>query len=399
MANKRGNGEGTVFYSERLNRWIAQFNYGRNPDGSLNRKTVYGKTRAEANKKMSTALEEIKQNTFVEKSKATLIEMVHAYYVELYESNSVKLATHTRHKYVERVIENFDCANTPIQEITRTQLNRDLNKLTNYSQSVIDKTYQALASGYNYAVLNRILQSSPFTIKNCIIKPTSKSQTKRVDALNEQERKQLIAQLEKTDDIYRDQIYICMYTGMRVGEVLALSRDDIDFKNNVIHVNRTLTRGNKDTYIIGETTKTYAGIREVPILEVLKPIMKKYAFTPGYLFVRENGEFITPPMINSHFKKVCKDAGIKLDKYVFTRPCKGGSRTVKSNTSKVNTHMLRHTFATMCIEAGVQPVVLQKMLGHKSIKTTLDVYTSVFDKYRNKELDKLDNLISKTKEA
>ena len=399
MANKRGNGEGTVFYSERLNRWIAQFNYGRKPDGSLNRKTVYGKTRAEANKKMSTALEEIKQNTFVEKSKATLIEMVHAYYVELYESNSVKLATHTRHKYVERVIENFDCANTPIQEITRTQLNRDLNKLTNYSQSVIDKTYQALASGYNYAVLNRILQSSPFTIKNCIIKPTSKSQTKRVDALNEQERKQLIAQLEKTDDIYRDQIYICMYTGMRVGEVLALSRDDIDFKNNVIHVNRTLTRGNKDTYIIGETTKTYAGIREVPILEVLKPIMKKYAFTPGYLFVRKNGEFITPPMINSHFKKVCKDAGIKLDKYVFTRPCKNGSRTVKSNTSKVNTHMLRHTFATMCIEAGVQPVVLQKMLGHKSIKTTLDVYTSVFDKYRNKELDKLDNLINKTMEA
>jgi integrase len=141
-----------------------------------------------------------------------------------------------------------------------------------------------------------------------------------------------------------------------------------------------------------------------PAMSVLSPIsagkrMKKYSFCPGYLFIRENGEFITPPMINSHFKKVCKDAGIKPDKYVFTRQQKNGLHTIKSNTSKVNTHMLRHTFATMCIEAGVQPVVLQKMLGHKSIKTTLDVYTSVFDKYRNKELDKLDNLINKTMEA
>ena len=118
----------------------------------------------------------------VEKSNATLIEMVRSYYKELYESNSVKLATHTRHIYVERIIENFNCANTPIQEITRTQLNNELNKLTNYSQSVISKTYQALASGYNYAVLNHILYSSPFTIKNCIIKPISKVQKRRVDA-------------------------------------------------------------------------------------------------------------------------------------------------------------------------------------------------------------------------
>ena len=119
-------------------------------------------------------------------------------------------------------------------------------------------------------------------------------------------------------------------------------------------------------------------------------------FRPGYQKKKKNGEFITPPMINNHFKKVCKDAGIKPDKYVFTRFAKNGVRTVRSNTSRVNTHMLRHTFATMCIEAGMQPVVLQKMLGHRSIKTTLDVYTSVFDKYRDKELNKLDNLINQT---
>ena len=188
---------------------------------------------------MAKALEEIRQDTFVEKSNATLIEMVRAYYKELYESNAVKLATHTRHIYVERVIEGFSCANTPIQQITRTQLNNELNKLTNYSQSVINKTYQALASGYNYAVLNHIIQSSPFAIKNCIIKPFSKGQARRVDALDERERKLLIDQLEKTNDIYRDPIYICMYTGMRVGEVLALTKSDIDLTKNVILIQTT----------------------------------------------------------------------------------------------------------------------------------------------------------------
>ena len=99
--------------------------------------------------------------------------------------------------------------------------------------------------------------------------------------------KLLIHQLDITNDDYRDQILICMYTGMRVGEVLALTKDDIDLTNNVIHVNRTLTRGKDDKYIVGDTTKTYAGVREVPILAVLKPILRQYMFRPGYLFIRK----------------------------------------------------------------------------------------------------------------
>ena len=105
-------------------------------------------------------------------------------------------------------------------------------------------------------------------------------------------------------------------------------------------------------------------------------------------------KFIAPATINSHFKKVCKNAGIRVintKKKKITK--KGEEKEVNLKSSAVNTHMLRHTYATRCIEAGVSPVVLQKILGHKDIETTLNTYTTVFNKYKEEELEKLNNYI------
>ena len=63
--------------------------------------------------------------------------------------------------------------------------------------------------------------------------------------------------------------------------------------------------------------------------------------------------------------------------------------------SRVNTHMLRHTFATRCIENGVSPVVLQKILGHKDIQVTLNTYTDVFNEFKEKEIEKIDDFFNK----
>lgn len=95
---------------------------------------------------------------------------------------------------------------------------------------------------------------------------------------------------------------------------------------------------------------------------------------------------IAPSTINTHFKKVCKNTGIK----VVTKPIKrkGIEQNVIINlkTSAVNTHMLRHTYATRCIESGIPAPVLQKLLGHKDIST----YTTVFNKFKE---DALNNYI------
>ena len=137
-------------------------------------------------------------------------------------------------------------------------------------------------------------------------------------------------------------------------------------------------------------------MRDVPILNVLydKLIEYKIDKKKGFLFLK-NGSFIHATNFNARFQKLCKNADIRV--YKKRSSIKSGRKIKKvyefdMTKSRVNTHMLRHTFATRCIENGVSPVVLQKILGHKDIQVTLNTYTSIFNKYKEKEISFLKNL-------
>ena len=108
------------------------------------------------------------------------------------------------------------------------------------------------------------------------------------------------------------------------------------------------------------------------------------------MFFTSNGHLVRPSVINSHFKKLCKDADIR----VFSYPKKKGPGFVNCKTSDVHTHMLRHTFATRCIESGMSAVVLSRYLGHRDIETTLNTYTDVFNRYKKDELLVLENYLN-----
>ena len=108
------------------------------------------------------------------------------------------------------------------------------------------------------------------------------------------------------------------------------------------------------------------------------------------IFTHSNGNIIAPSSINTAFKKICKNANIHCTIHKTRRD----KKIINLKTSTCNTHMLRHTFATRCIESGMSAPVLQKLLGHKNIKTTINTYTSVFDKFRNDEMDKYINYIN-----
>ena len=151
----------------------------------------------------------------------------------------------------------------------------------------------------------------------------------------------------------------------------------------------------KGRILLEKTTKTYAGMRDVPILNVLydKLIEYKIDKKKGFLFLK-NGSFIHATNFNARFQKLCKNADIRVYK-------KRSRRKIKKvyefdmTKSRVNTHMLRHTFATRCIENGVSPVVLQKILGHKDIQVTLNTYTDVFNEFKEKEIEKIDDFFNK----
>lgn len=164
-----------------------------------------------------------------------------------------------------------------------------------------------------------------------------------------------------------------MYLGLRIGETLALNINDIDIEKQIINVNKTLTLGKDNEVIIGDTTKTYAGIRDLLIPTFLVPFIIEQMQQgknnkDTQLFLSSNGNLVDPRNANRTLKKILKD---------------------NFNITDITTHSLRHTYGTRCIEAGMRAVALQRLMGHTDISVTLNIYTSVFNKYKQSELEKV----------
>lgn len=121
-----------------------------------------------------------------------------------------------------------------------------------------------------------IIDRNPFKINGLILRPKSNKETKEVSAFNVEEQKAFLDQLAKSNDSYTDVFLVALYTGMRIGEVLALSKKDIDLEHKLINVSRTLTTDENFNVIVGKKTKTYSGKRQVPILDVLIPVFDKF---------------------------------------------------------------------------------------------------------------------------
>lgn len=266
---RRGNGEGSIWYDTKRNRWVGQYTaYGK-------RKTVYAKTRQEIQEKLQKKLVSIKENKYIDKSKLTINDVMEILLEEIEKANIVNENTLLRKKKAGEIISKMYIANIPIQQVNPAQINDCLLELTSYSNSYISKIYMLLQNVFNKAMLLGIIDKNPFSIKGNIIKPRSQKPDKKIDALTVEEQKIFMQQLAKKDYKYKDVFYVLIETGMRIGEVLALKRSDIDFNNNIIHVRRTLTKGKDDKIKLGDKTKTYAGMRDVPLSNFLKGILKK----------------------------------------------------------------------------------------------------------------------------
>ena len=364
--SKRGNGEGTIYYSEKLNKWIGQFTVGKKPNGSLNRKSIYGNTRKEVKEKITKALNDIQQDTYIEKNNITLSEIATEIVEDKKKSNEIGSNTYNRAKYTLKIITDNDIGAMPIRKITAKNIKNFLQDNTRYSESSIKKVYQLLGQSFRRAIERGYIIRNPMLFEETK-RPKSDKESEKVEALTIDEEKMLLNALSNETGIYKSIILLMLFTGLRIGEALALNWNDIDGKN--INIKQTLTKDDKGKVILGEKTKTPTGLRQIKITDDVQKILNDIPKTQDFLF----------PSIKP------RNVGDFLTKF----------NAINCIKNHITPHMLRHTYATRCIEAGINVKVLQKKLGHKNIQTTLDTYASVFDKFEEQEDDKIEKYLKK----
>ena len=148
---------------------------------------------------------------------------------------------------------------------------------------------------------------------------------------------------------------------MRMGEINALTKKDINTNFNFINIEKTIAKGEHGEAFVNDSAKTDKGNRQVPINTLVKPVIDKVLknYVPkkdGMLFHTTKGTLVPTTSVNAEFRRVVETYGIKDD----------------SIPGDLTLHSLRHTYATRCIESGMPPKVLQNLLGHTDIKVTLD---------------------------
>ncbi len=198
--------------------------------------------------------------------------------------------------------------------------------------------------------------------------------TKKIETLKLDEISIIEKYAKKTNDVRIFAILLVLFTGVRIGELCALTWQDIDLENKIIHINKTLIRvKNKDpnsknkTKIILDTPKTKHSIRDIPINEAILPYLKKFKKDNKYFFLTGSNSFITTKKYYFFYLRLLKKLSIK--KYKF--------------------HILRHTFATRSLLCGMDIKTLSEILGHSSVKITLDLYVHVKEDEKLMQINKL----------
>lgn len=323
---------------------------------------------------------EIYTGDFIDVSRITFDQLAHQVIEDKLNMNEYQQQTYFRD--IETLKMCGMISDVPIQQIDYNMLKQFMLSKINYSQSTIDKIYNQLRQTFKEAVRRKIIKDNPmYELK----KPKSKKAERKVRALSTEEQAKLVDILLTDESIkYVPQMLISMFTSMRMGEVNALTINDINTKFNFINVDKTITRKEHGRVFVNTSPKTAKGNRQIPVNTMVKPIIDQVLSgyvptTDNMLFHTSRNSIVTTNQVSMEYQRI-------IDKYNVL------DKTIKGD---VTLHSLRHTYATRCIECGMPPKVLQTLLGHTDIRITLDTYSDVFENFQSENVAKVNSYLDK----
>lgn len=366
---------GENIYKRKDGRWEGRYKNGNNKSGKTIYGSVYGKTYKEVKIKLTNIQKSLSQN-----SKSCSDPKFKEILCIWKESNRIRHKKSTELKY-DYLIENHILprfGESKISEIDTISLNKfmfekmhcgRLDKEGGLSQSYLKSIMFIITSAIKFAVQENICK--PVNIN--IYKP--QIQKKTVKTLAPEEQKQLEKILLNDINPTKLGILISLRIGLRIGEICALRWSDVDLIKKILHVRATISRiknelqdNGKSTILIVDKPKTESSARDIPIpMDLFNAFNIVKSSSVSDFIISSNNNFVSPRTFEYRYHKILKSSGI----------------------NNINYHALRHTFATRCIEAGIDVKTLSELLGHTSISTTLNTYVHSSIEYKRSQLEKL----------
>lgn len=208
-----------------------------------------------------------------------------------------------------------------------------------------------------------------------------------LDILNIQEQRSLEEYIEATENGVGIGILLSLYMGLRIGEVCALSWEDLDLENKVLYVRHTILRvrnpnraftDSPRTLLMLDEPKTKSSLRCIPIPNRLIAVLcKRRTHSVSNYVVSDQASFMSPRTYEYRFHRILEWAGVRSRNY----------------------HVLRHTFATRCVEAGVDVKTISEILGHANVTITLNTYVHSSMERKRIQIEKIADMLEKNKQS
>ncbi|MDR1703632.1 MAG: site-specific integrase [Clostridiales bacterium] len=390
---RRIKGDGSVYYNEAKKLYVAQINSVDDETGKRIRKSVTGKTKPEAVQKMRALLSgkaeapKPKQAVPEPKKRTHKLYDFMMEYLIVFKMPTVTSRTFEWYRNISYHIRD-GLGQAVIEDLTAIDIQKFLNPL---SLKNSDKTIKGIQGLLNqvlrHAVKLKIIPSNPFD--DGVKRPKSQKAAQKRKALPRHVCRDILQALDKYPT-YKPLVMVLLYSGIRVGELMALRWRNIDEDNMLLYIENAVTTKcefDENGKTIGRkqiisNTKTAASERVIPleleILEVLKEWRIKSEKTQAKARNQGNEDLIFPNQYGgirsySGFKK-------QFQRFLSENGLDGYGITF---------HKFRHTFATLLMEQGANPRVVQELLGHRDIETTLGIYTTVSMGIKEKETGRL----------